>query len=181
MKKSQVYIIAPLVALVCFVAYYLKFSAEYERAAAEKAAIIQKAKDDAIQAQNRLRLRAVQDALAAQEKRKADRAAKDAAEQKKREDRQAAYQNRDKAQIGISKWRERYERLSKEVSDTKEQIAKIERDKVTLAEQKSFLDKLAAQSEANTKALSTVLDKIQKADDAQAAYAAALAKLQKKS
>lgn len=180
MKKSQVYIIVPLVALVCFVAYYLSFSREYDRKQMEKAAAIQKDKDDKLQEQNRMRLRAVQEALAQQERRKADKAAKDAAEQKKREDRQLAYQNRDKAQIGISKWRERYERLSKDVSDTKEQIAKINRDKDTLVEQKVFLNKLAEQTEVNVKSLTVVLEKIQKADDAMAAYNTALAKLQKK-
>ena len=180
MKKSQVYIIVPLVALVCFIAYYLSFSREYDRKQMEKAAAIQKDKDDKLQEQNRMRLRAVQEALAQQERRKADKAAKDAAEQKKREDRQLAYQNRDKAQIGISKWRERYERLSKDVSDTKEQIAKINRDKDTLVEQKAFLNRLAEQTEVNVKSLTVVLEKIQKADDAMAAYNAALAKLQKK-
>jgi len=181
MKKSQVYIIAPLVALVCFVAYYLNFSQDYDRKQAEKAATIQKAKDEQLQEQNRLRLRAVQEALAAQEKRKADKAAKEATEQKKREDRQAAYQTRDRAQIGIAKWRERYERLSKDVGDAKELIAHIERDKLTLIEQKVFLQKLTEQTELNARSLSTVLDKIQKADDAAAAYAVALAKMQKKS
>ena len=181
MKKSQVYIIAPLVALVCFVTYYLNFSREYEHKQAEKAAAIQKTKDEALQEQNRMRLRAVQEALAQQERRKEEKTAKDAADQKKREDRQIAYQNRDKAQIGISKWRERYERLSKDSSDTKELITKISRDKDTLVEQKAFLNKLAAETEVNVKALTAVLEKIQKADDAMAAYNAALAKLQKKS
>ena len=156
MKKKHIYVIVPLIALVVFTAYSWSFSLGYK---------------------------AVEMALQEQEKRKAARLAKEADETKRKDERQAAYQARDAANLAMSQNREKAERLEKEVAVTKEQIAKIVSDEKILRNDKIGNDAYVAKAQENVRELATVIEKIQKADTAtlaaRAAAAAAAAKAKK--
>jgi hypothetical protein len=169
MKKTYVYFLVPILGLVAFAAVYWNFSQGYEARLAEKQRIIRQQKEDKLKVEAKNREKAIQDALAAQERRKAEKAAKEAKEQKDQEERQAAVEARNKAERDQQKLSNQVERLQKEVKVEQEAIAKIEEDRKRAQEEQTFLKEYVRQAQANTKSLSEVLDKIVAADAARAA------------
>ena len=69
MKK--LYILGPVIALAIFVVYYLNFARQYEAQEQDKIAAVKKERDDAQRKEIEDRKKAVEDALAMQEQRKA--------------------------------------------------------------------------------------------------------------
>lgn len=169
MKKTYVYFLVPILGLVAFAAVYWNFSQGYEARLAEKQRIIRQQKEDKLKVEAKNREKAIQDALAAQERRKAEKAAKEAKEQKDQEERQAALEARNKAERDQQKLSNQVERLQKEVKVEQEAIAKIEEDRKRAQEEQAFLKEYVRQAQVNTKSLSEVLDKIVAADAARAA------------
>jgi flagellar motility protein MotE (MotC chaperone) len=125
MKKAQAYLLVPLVGMIAFGAVYWNFNAGDELRQAAKAAEIKKMRNDKLIEDARLREKAVKDAIASQEKRKAEKEIKDARDRKDREDRENSVQARNKAFRDSEKLQKQVERLKKEVITTKEEIAKI--------------------------------------------------------
>jgi colicin import membrane protein len=175
MKKSYIYFLVPLIGLIAFGAVYWNFSAGYEAELAEKARIQREAKEEKLRAEAKNREVAIKDALAAQERRKVEKAAKEAKEKADQEARQAAIEAQNKANRDQLKLAQQVERLEKEIKIEKEAIAKIEGERKQALEEENFLKTYVKQAEANTKSLTEVLDKITAADAARAA-AEALAK-----
>jgi serine phosphatase RsbU (regulator of sigma subunit) len=183
MKKAYVYFLVPLVGLALFGGLYWQFSSGYEKRLEEKAAVAKKNVEDKLLKEAHDREKAVNDALAAQTKRKAEKAAKEAQKAKEDEEREAATQVYRKTVTEADKLEVQVKRLTKELDDTKAEIAKIEEDKRRFVADAAFLKEYVKKAEANRASLTTVLEKIAAADKAaeDAAKAAAAAAAAKKS
>ncbi len=176
MKKNYVYFLAPLAGLLIFGAVYWNFKSGHEAKETERARVIKQAKLDKQAAQAKANEQAIRDALAGQERRKAEKAAKEAKDKKDHDDRQAAYDARDKAFREQEKYEKQVNRLEKDVVAETEAIAKLEGEKKKLTDEQVFLRIYVRQAEENVKKLLQVLDKIAAADAARAAAEAAAAK-----
>jgi fused signal recognition particle receptor len=178
MKKSYLYFIVPLVLTAIFGVYYWHYSSGYE----ERLAIAEKARKDEIESKHQKeakdREKAIADAVALSDKRKKEKADRDAKEAQEAAEREQAIQRRNKAQQDSRKFADQVKRLQKEVNENKEEITKIEQDKKDLLQEQGFLKEYVKQAEANTQALTGVLEKIEAADRAriEADRAAAAAK-----
>ena len=173
MKKSYVYFIAPLVGVALFGAVYWKYDSEFE---AKEAAANKKIRDDKeakILKENESKKKAVEDAIAAQEKRKKEKAEKDAKDQKERDDRDRAVQVRNKAKEEARKLADRVKTIAKEVEDNKKEIDRLTEEKKRSIDEQNFLKEHVKKSEANVQALYGVLEKIEAADKAAEAAAKA--------
>src|SRR5215216_2666555 len=169
MKKSYVYFLVPLIGLIAFGAVYWNFSSGYEAEIERKAKIVREAKEEKLRVEAKNREQAIKDALAAQERRKVEKAAKEAKEKADQEARQLAVEARDKANREQIKLAQQVERLEKDIKVEKEAIAKIEDERKRAADEENFLKTYVRQAEANTKSLTEVLDRITAADQARAA------------
>lgn len=176
MKKSYIYFLVPLIGLIAFGAVYWNFSAGYEAKEEAKRAAIRQARDEKLAAEAKDRERAIKEALASQERRKAERAEKEEKERKDQEARQLALQERDKANRDQQKLEQQRDRLLKDIKTEKELIAEIEAEHKRSIEEQQFLKEYVSQAQANTKSLTEVLDKITAAEAARAAAEAAAAK-----
>ena len=72
-KKSFLYFLIPIVALGCFIPIYWNYASHYEEQEAKRQAQIRQGKLNDLAEQDRLRLKAVQEANDAQEKRKKEK------------------------------------------------------------------------------------------------------------
>lgn len=169
MKKTYVYFLVPIVGLIAFAAVYWNFNRTYEAKLNERQRVIREQKEEKLRAEAKNREKAIQDALAAQEKRKAEKAAKEAKEQKQQEERQAAVEASRKADRDQQKLAQQVKVLEGEIKTEKETIAKIQEDQKLALEEQAFLKNYVKQAQANQKSLSEVIDKIVAADAARAA------------
>lgn len=177
MKKA--YFIFPTLALAVFFAFYWNFNSHYAAKEAEKARLVREAKEAKLRKEAKDRAKAIQDAVAASEQRKKERAEKEAKEKADREARELAIQARDKAFADRKKLSDQVERLKADIETEKRAIAKIEDDKKQAAAEEAFLRDYVKQAEANVKNLQGVLDKISAADAAAEAAARAAARNKK--
>lgn len=176
MKKSYIHFLIPLVGLLIFGAVYWNFSTGYEAELAKKAKIVREAKEEKLRIEAKNRETAIKEAVAAQDRRKVEKAAKEAKEKADSEARQLAVEARDKANREQLKLAQQVERLEKDIKVEKDAIAKIEEDRKRAADEEAFLKTYVKQAEANTKSLADVLEKINAADAAKAAAEAQAAK-----
>jgi dTMP kinase len=174
-KKTSLYIFVPLIALVLFFAYYWNFNSGYEQALADRAAAHKRQVDANLKQQNDLRLKAVNDAIAAQAKRKAEKEAKDARNRQEADDHNKAVQARDKAHADALSLSDKVDRLTGQVKAEKDDLARVEQDKKSLVAQLDFLEIDVKKANANQEALANVLKEISAADAAAAAAARAAA------
>ncbi len=174
-KKNYVYFIAPLLGLIVFAALYWNFDSKYEAKQTAIAQAAQKAKKDKVDAANRDRQRAFDEATAANEKRKKDKEAKEKAEAEKADARDAAIQDRNKALRDASNLSQKIDRLNKDVEAGKKEVSAIDEDKKKAVTEQAFLKTYVKQAQDNSKSLENVLQKIKEADDAIAAAAKAAA------
>lgn len=181
MKKTYVYFLVPLIGLIAFGALYWNFSSEYDAREAAKKAAIRQARDEKLAQEAKDREIAIKDALASQERRKIEKAAKEAKEKADAEARQLAIEARDRANREQMKLAQQIERLEKDIKAEKDAIAKIDADRKLAVDEQNFLKDYVKQAEANTKSLTEVLDKITAADKARAEAEAAAAKAAKNS
>jgi hypothetical protein len=174
-KKTSVYIFFPVLLLVLFSAYYWNFSSSYDQKVAAKAAEVKRVHDEKVAEDNRLRLKAINDALVVQEHRKEERKAKAERIKKEKEDMANAVVARDHARSEANRFREKYDRLVKDVQTEKDEIERITHDKGELQTQLDFLKILTAKAEGNVQSLATVLNQVAASDAAYAAAAKAAA------
>jgi hypothetical protein len=175
-KKSLLYFLIPVVALLCFVPIYWNYSSHYEEEQAQRDAVVRQAKLSELAAQDNLRRKAVQDALDSQARRKKEKAERDAIEAKHQEERDDAQQARAKAQSESRRIEEKVDRLKNDVKVVEDEVAKIQADETGLRTQQGYLEQYVQKAQANVKSLSQVLEKIAAADQAaEAARAAAAA------
>lgn len=182
MKKTYVYFLVPLLALIAFGAIYWNFLSTYDakeeaRHKAEKDKIEEKLK---LEAKNREK--AIKDALESQERRKKEREAKEAKEAKDRDIREAAIEARNKARTDKDKYTRKVEGLKNDVRIENEAIAKLKESQKLMQQDETFLKDYVKKAEANDKQLAEIIEKIDAADKAaierakEAAAAAAKAK-----
>ncbi|HND61602.1 MAG TPA: hypothetical protein PLB90_09000 [Opitutaceae bacterium] len=176
MKKSFVYVLAPIVGLIIFGAVYWNFSSTYEANEAAKALKVKQDKEAKALAQARANEQAIREANAGVLRRKAEREAKEAKEKKDRELRVAANDAKEKAYTDKEKFAKQVSRLESDIKIEKDAISKLEEERKRLVEEQAFLRVYVKQAEDNVKSLSTVIDKIAAADAARAAAEAAAAK-----
>jgi hypothetical protein len=178
MKKTKIYFIVPLVTLLIFFGYYWKFSSEYESKQAAIVAAEKQRKLDKIKADNDLRLKAIEEANAAQAQRKLERKQRDEKERQQREDKENARLAMEKADQDAQKLERQAERLKKEVKEAGEEIAKLQAEKQRSIDEDAHIKTLVTKAEENVAKLDDVVKKIEVADAA-AARAAALAAAKK--
>jgi len=175
MKKTKVYSIIPILVLLAFFAYYVKFTSEYD---AKQAAIVahdKEVKAEKIRLENIDKEKAVEDAIAAQKVRAAARLAREARDQKQQhDDRENATLNAGKADQEQQKLQRQVEKLTQDVKAAKAEIDKIKADTKRSVDEEAFLKGYVAKAEENQAQLTQVLQKIVDADAA-IAKAAALA------
>ena len=172
MKKKYVYFIVPLLGLAIFSAYYWNFSKGYDaeqdrKAAVKAAAILQKATE-----QEQARLKAAQDAIAVQEKRKKEKEEQKAIELARTKALQDAAQDRDRAQSLNNENHRQVYKLEGEVKALKEEIEKLDRKEKENEAEKAFVNQYIVKAQANLTSLTAVVDKIIKADAETARQAA---------
>jgi hypothetical protein len=182
MKKNKIYLIAPVVVLVIFGAYYWNFSSKYEAQQAQVAADIKAKKMEKLKAEAESREAAIHDALEAQKQRKAERLARDEKERKEKDDRENARIEADKALQESQRLERQAEKLTKDVASAKDEITRIQADEKRSTEELAFLKQYIAEATSNQGKLADVVSKIEAADAAaaKAAAAAALAAAKKK-
>lgn len=164
MKKNYVYVVAPLAGLLVFSGVYLKWSGNYELRVAEIKRVEREKLQAKLDAEAADKLKAVTEAKEAQDRRKAEKLAK---EQKDAEDtarRERAIQARNKALREADKVVAQAKRLAKDVDDQKKEIDTIKQDTVRSRAEQAFLQVYVKKSEANSKELVATLDRITEAD-----------------
>lgn len=181
MKKAYIYFLAPLVGVAIFGAVFWNYSAQHEAREAEAAKKVRAANEERIRKDNEGKKKALEDAIAASEKRKAEKAAKDARDQKVRDDREQAMAVRNKARQETSKLGERSKTLAREVEENKKEIERLNEDKKRSVDEEAFLRTHVKQAETNVQNLYGVLEKIDAAEKAHEAAAKAAAAAAKKS
>lgn len=166
MKKTKIYFLVPILALVLFGGYYWNFRSQYQAHQAEIIATAKAKKEEKLREDEQARERAIKDAIDAQTQRKKERAERLALEQKQRDDRESADLDRDKAAQEADKLARQVEKLTKDVDDAKKEIAKLDADNQRQVDEISFLGEYVKKAEDNRSSLGQVLTKIQAADDA---------------
>ena len=172
MKKNKIYIIAPVLVLVLFGAYYWNFSSQYEAKQAGIAALAKEKKLETLKAEAASREAAIHDALEAQKQRKAERAAREEKDRKQKDDRENARLESEKSDQESQKLGRQAEKLAKDVATAKEEIAKIQAEEKISVGQLEFLKQYIADATANQAKLADVIAKIEAADAAIAKNAA---------
>lgn len=175
MKKSLVYLLSPVVAMIIFGAVYWNFHSGYEAREAAKAAAARAEKEAKLVVQATANAQAIKDANAGVAKRKAERDAKEVREKRDHELRQVALDARDKSAVDRDKFTKQVTRLESDVKTEKDAIAKLEEERKKANDELAFLRVYVKQAEENVKTLKGVLDKIVAADAARAAADAAAA------
>ena len=165
-KKTLIYFLIPIAALVLFIPFYWNYASHYEGRIAKMEADKEQARKTEIDSQNRMHEQAVKDAIASQEKHKQEKAAKDALTLKNQEEREDAVNARNKAQTEQSRFEEKVNRLKEDVKVAEDEIDKLQADEAVQRQQQGFLDQYVKAAEANSKSLQDVLTKIAAADQA---------------
>jgi hypothetical protein len=182
MKKTKIYFLVPILALILFGGYYWNFRSQYEAHQQAIVAAAKAKKEEKLRQDELAREQAIKDAIDAQQQRKKERAAREALEQKQRDDKENAELDRDKAANESEKLQRQVDKLTKDVDDAKKEIAALRADNEKQVDEVAFLGEYVKKAEDNRATLSLVLTKIQAADDANAkAKALADAQAAKKS
>jgi colicin import membrane protein len=178
MKKSYVYFVAPLAALlVFFFGFYWNAHRDYEGREQAKVKQANDSKRAKLEKEAKDREVAVKSAVELQEKRRVDKKARDERESKEKEEREKARQARDKAGRDADKLEQQAKRLAKEIDAEKRELAEVQVSKKRTEDEYAFQKQYVSKAEANSKNLASVLEKIAAADKAaeEAARAAAIA------
>jgi len=179
MIKSKIYFIVPIIAIAVFFAYYWNFSAEYDARQAKIQAVEKQKRLDKLQAEALMREAAIKDAIEAQKLRKQERLEREARDRKQKDDKENAILVRDKADQEAQRFERQVDKLTKDVKDAKEELAKLETEKKELTADEAFVRTFVVKANENVARLDDVVKKIELADAA-AAKAAALAAAEKK-
>ncbi|MCF7688976.1 MAG: hypothetical protein K9M98_07780 [Cephaloticoccus sp.] len=178
MKKA--YVIFPVLAMLIFFGFWWNFSSVYDAKQAAIAQQIKLEKQQKLEQEANDRAKAIQEAVANQAIRKAEREAREAQKQKDREERQAAKEASQKAFRDKEKLARQSARLAEDVKAEQDAIAKLEDRKKFLIGEKSFLREYVLKAESNQNSLTQVIQKIIAADEARAKAAKAAAEAAKR-
>jgi colicin import membrane protein len=175
MKKTYVYFLVPLVALIAFGGYYWNFSSGYDQHLEDLANLQKKAKQEKLEASNKEKQKAYDEAVAASERRKQEKAAKEKHDAEEAEARELAVDLRNKANRDAIALTQKIERLTKDVDATKKELATLVDNKTKAVAEQAHLRVLVQMAQENTKGLEADMQKIKDADDAAVAAAKAAA------
>ncbi|MEO6992863.1 MAG: hypothetical protein ABI273_04475 [Lacunisphaera sp.] len=176
---NKAYLIIPLIGLLIFGGFYIKFNQGYdakEHAMKVKADDEKKAKALQLIADREIAIKA---AVEAQAVRKKEREERDRVDEAKKVARQQAEDFRQKTFDDRNKFRDQVTRLKRELAEVKEATAKIAEDKKSETKEEEFQKNYVKQAEANVKYYYALLDKISAAERAAADAAAAAAQSKK--
>lgn len=177
---NKVYIFVPLLALAGFSFYYMGFAKEYEAIEIAKVEDAKEARRQEMLQEAADRKRAIEEALALNEVRKAEREAKEAKELAEKEARFAAEQAREIAQSDRNKFLNQVKTLKDDIETVRKEIEEIEADKKVSTGEIAFLKTYVTAAQQNKTSLQAVLQRINEADAARAAAEAAAAAAAKK-
>ena len=179
---NKAYLIWPLAGLLVFSAYYWSFNKDFALRQQKAEMAIQQAKRERALKELEQRKKAIEDAIVAQQKRMADRAAKEKREEEEKAVRAALMERRLRAYDEVNKrLRPELERLKNDADEIKGEIAKLELEKKQYGDEEAFLSSFVVQAEANLKTYYHLLDQITAAEKAHAEAEAAAAAAKKKS
>ena len=174
---NKAYIIWPFVGLLVFGAFYWNFSKEYALKQQKADQVIKEAKLDKTRKELEQRKKAIEDAIQAQQKRMADRSAKERKEEEEKAIRAALMDRRTKAYDDVNKrLHPQLERLKTDADEIKDQLAKLDLEKKTYSDEETFLRTFVRQAEANVKTYYNLLDQLAAAEKARADAEAAAKK-----
>src|SRR5271157_5918720 len=161
MIKSKIYFIVPIIAIAVFFAYYWNFSSEYEARQAKIQAVEKQRRLDKLQHEALMREAAIKDAIEAQKVRKQERLDREARERKQKDDKENAILVRDKADQEAQRLERQVDKLTKDVKDAKEEIAKLETEKKGHIAEEAFLQTFVTKANENVARLDDVVRKIE--------------------
>jgi hypothetical protein len=171
---NKAYIIWPLVGLLVFGAFYWNFDQGYKVLEHDKAVAAEQAKADRIRLDLERRKKAVEDAIKAQEDRKAVRAAKEKKEQEENDARNALAERSQRAHEQVFRQLiPQLDRQKAEADQVKGEISQLELQKKQFDDEATFLKTYTQQAETNVKTYYDLLATLQKAEEARAAAEAA--------
>jgi colicin import membrane protein len=174
MKKSYVYFVVPLVALIVFFfGFYWNAHKDFEAREDAKIQKVKDAREAKLLKEAKDREVAVKAAIEMQEKRKREKQERDAREARAKEERENARQAREKAARDADKFEATVKRLEKEIDVEKKEIALIQTDRKRTIDEQNFLKEYVKKAEANARSLTGVLERIEAADKAAEAAAKA--------
>jgi len=173
MKK--VYVIFPALAMLIFFGFWWNFSSQYQAKEAAKKEAIRQEKIAKLEQEALDRKKAIENALALQEIRRAERAEKEAKRQADREQRQADIEARRQADRERQKFARQVTRLEADVYAEKEILTKLEEKKRVLIAEAAFLRKYVDKAQENENDVTKVIQRIVAADAARAKAVAAAA------
>ena len=171
---NKAYIIGPLIGLLVFGSYYSVKSRGFAERDRQVAAQREKERQDRITQDLLRRKKAIEDAIKAQEERKAARAIRDKKEEEEKAAREALVERRDRAFDDVNKrLRPQLDRLKIDAESVKDDIKQLELQKKQYVDEETFLRGFVHTAEANVKTYYDLLDKIKAADEARIAAEAA--------
>lgn len=165
---NKAYLIFPLVGLLVFGGFYMKFDRGYEahqtelKAAADAAKAVKVKKDIAD------REAAIKAAVESSKKRELERKERERIEEAKKTARQDAEDLRARNYEERNKLRDQVNRLKKDLEEVKAATAKVTDEKKKSVDEQAFLMTYVKQAEANVKYYYDLLDKLAAAETARA-------------
>lgn len=176
---NKTYLIWPFAGLLVFAIFYLNFTKGFEERQHKVEIAKQEEKRAKILKDAELKKKAIEDAIVAQQKRMADRTAKEKKEQEEKDMRAALIERRNRAFDDVNKrLKPQLDRLKNDADEIKDQIAKLDLQKKTNSDEEAFLRTYVRQAETNLKTYYDMLDKIAAAEKAHADTEAAAKKKQ---
>jgi len=166
---NKAYFIWPLVGLLVFGAFYWNFARTYTEKQRQEEVRRQTEKRDRILQEQEQRRKAILAAIDAQNKRIADRTAKEKKEEEDKAIRAALIDRRNRAFDDVNKrLRPQLERFKNDAGDIKDQIDKLELEKKEYADEETFLRAYVRKAEANAQTYVNLLEQLAAAEKTRA-------------
>jgi len=179
MKK--LYVVLPVIGVLVFGAFFWRFNADFEAREVAKKEAVRKEHDAKVLADLEAKKKAIEEAIALQEKRKVEKADREKRAEEEKQTQLDLKDASDRARDDRDRVLRQVDRLKTEISVEDSALKKLASDKENLVAEDEFLLKYVKLAEANQKSLEDILAKIDSVDKAAAAAAAQAAKQKKSS
>jgi hypothetical protein len=174
MKKF--YVLFPAIGVVIFAFFFWRFNADFDSNEKAKADIKRVELEAKRKAEFEIKKKAVEDAIALQEKRKVEKAEREKRDQEEKQLQIDLKDASDKARDEKDRVLRQVDRLKTEITVEETALKKLATERANLVAEDEFLLKYVTLAEGNRKSLEDVLTKIEAADKAAALAAAQSAK-----
>ena len=172
---NKAYVIIPTLLMLVFFGYWWNFNSEYQAKQEAKKEVARLEKIAELEQEALNRKRAIEDALANQEVRRAERDEREAKRQADREQRQADIEARRQADREKQKLARQLSRLKGDVYDEKAKLEKLEEKMRILIAEEAFVLEYVTIARKNENDVTKVIQRITAADAARAKAVAAAA------